>query len=118
VVFALAVSGCFAPSSFAGTCGDYVQVGKDSSAMADHQSAQGSIPGAPSKPCTGPYCQSRQPAPFSAPQAPVSSPGLADQAAMTDHRRLPGTDSRFSCFLDEPTHPVQLASSIFHPPRI
>ena len=98
------------PGGAAASCGSYVTI-------QGHADAGGPIP-APTVPCHGPGCSNAPASPALPLTAPVtSSQGSEQPSAHSDSSADSTAGPRWGPFLSVDSHPVRVASSIFHPPR-
>jgi hypothetical protein len=106
------------PGRATAACGDHVTI--LNAGVKDGVSAtpDGGIPVPPRAPCQGPNCSGapERHAPLPAP-APSSGPQVKDVAHPGEYSEHPAESARL--FAGERTlpHPIDVASSIFHPPR-
>src|SRR5215218_1784280 len=100
-----------APGTAAASCGSYVTI-------QGHTDAGAPAPNPPAVPCHGPGCSKAPASPALPLTAPVRSSTDSDQpSAHSDSSADPTAGPGWRQFQPVDSHPVPVASSIFHPPR-
>jgi hypothetical protein len=110
---------CCAPAVARAGCGDYVATRLDQHAQMTLSEQQHApvVPAAPHKPCKGPHC-SRGPAAPLSPVPVVAPPTPQEWGSLLAGPALTAPGNRIMRNEFDSVHPIHLASSLFHPPRL